>query len=309
MQESRTTPSPMPLDTFTLPDRSPPISLGYDLRLVLANELDLMRHREKTESYYCGETTRRPDFLDHDPTSTSDTASDFTMAQSEADSEGYILGDAPVHAVPRPHWSSDFIEDFGVHGLSTASRTARTPSPPPPVHFKPLTHVYTRAELEHHGFEVIRDWKGVTPLTDSRGRCLGLLAEAPVQKRDWNRVVREATATIRHVSERADLDALPDHAHMNSPCSLRAGIDYYGYNATSVRPQKILHDSPVNQCELACLRGKGAFDNIAEWHNDLYRSYAPRIHSHVEHVKYRLLAEDCRLRDVYPGAFHAAEWF
>ncbi|KAJ7100993.1 hypothetical protein C8R43DRAFT_907277, partial [Mycena crocata] len=41
----------------------------------------------------------------------------------------------------------------------------------------------------------------------------------------------------------------------------------------------------------------------------IYRSHAPRVHAHVEQVKNRLLAHDSLLRDTYPGAFHAAEWY
>ncbi|KAJ7164823.1 hypothetical protein C8R43DRAFT_878930 [Mycena crocata] len=77
----------------------------------------------------------------------------------------------------------------------------------------------------------------------------------------------------------------------------------------SQHPQNIAHTGE-NQVELACLRGKVAFSSIAEFQNDLYRIGAPRVHAHVDQVKYRLLAHDPQLRDIFPGsAFHAAEWF
>jgi hypothetical protein len=41
----------------------------------------------------------------------------------------------------------------------------------------------------------------------------------------------------------------------------------------------------------------------------LYCDFAPRLHSHVEKVKYCVLGHDWTLRDTYPGAFHASEWF
>jgi hypothetical protein len=164
---TRWTPS-SPLSLYTIPPRSPPIRLSYDLRQILAGELDLMRHREKTEPYYRGETPTRPDFLDHDVDSdsdtemsetTSETGSDFTMA-SEADDDGYIIGDAPVHAVPVGRWSAGFLQDAGGFGLQNHTRRVATPPPPPRFHFKPLTHLYTRAELEDFGFESILKWSG-----------------------------------------------------------------------------------------------------------------------------------------------------
>ncbi|KAJ7838430.1 hypothetical protein B0H13DRAFT_1650755, partial [Mycena leptocephala] len=42
----------------------------------------------------------------------------------------------------------------------------------------------------------------------------------------------------------------------------------------------------------------------------LYHGFAPRLYTHVEDTKSRVLGHDWTLRDNYPpGAFHASEWF
>ncbi|KAJ7159132.1 hypothetical protein C8R43DRAFT_1124764 [Mycena crocata] len=152
--------------------------------------------------------------------------------------------------------------------------------------------------------------KPLTPIADARNRCVGVLVDAPNEKRDWNHIMREATKAIRHVATKVDLDALPTHAHQNLPFSLRVGIDYYGFSPLTVRPRDIAHES-VNLIELACLCGKSAFNNIAEWQNGLSVSNVRSTPTCAcSHVKYQLLDHDRSLRDVFPGsAFHAAEWF
>jgi hypothetical protein len=73
-----------------------------------------------------------------------------------------------------------------------------------------------------------------TPVTDTKGRIIGCLVDTPQEKTDWNRVVRDATRAIRLSSTQVDYSALPTYGHTNSPNSLRAGLDYYGFGPTSV---------------------------------------------------------------------------
>jgi hypothetical protein len=150
----------MSVGSYTLPSFGSPILWNYDFRHILAGELDLARYREKTEPYYRGETWIRPPFLDHaeDSEASTDVGSDSeTMAgDSNSETEGYVEGDVPVHAHPRPRWSSSFYEDCSPFGI----RPPRTPSPPPLQTTEALTHIYTRAELEYHGFEAHLNWQG-----------------------------------------------------------------------------------------------------------------------------------------------------
>lgn len=145
------------------PTISPPILWNNDLRSVLAGELDLVRYREKKEPYYRGESWTRPSFLDHqedsDASTDVDSDSDTMAADSDDETSGYVDGDVPVHANPRPRWSSRFMEDFSPIGIEFLPQP-RTPSPPLPPQVRPLTHVYTRSELEHHDFESHSEWEG-----------------------------------------------------------------------------------------------------------------------------------------------------
>ncbi|KAJ7502412.1 hypothetical protein B0H11DRAFT_1906992 [Mycena galericulata] len=208
-------PAPVPqfIPIWSIPPCSPPIHWNHDLRLVLALELDQMRYREKNEPYYRGESNRRPTYLDHDPDHEGDTDSDTdtdvslgsadsdeTMPALDVDVDRYVVGDAPVHATPIGRWSSAFLQDFGSFGVRTPTNSPTT-SPPRQRHLPAElpTHSYTRAELEKFEFEVIRDWKGPTPVADRKGRV--------------------------HVADNADFDALPDN---NTPASIHWGIEYSG---------------------------------------------------------------------------------
>jgi hypothetical protein len=125
------------------------MSWNSDFRHILVGELDLVQYREKTEPYYRGETWIRPSFLDHAEESEASTDveeesdSETQAGDSDSETDGYVEGDVPVHAQPRLRWSSSFYEDCSPFGF----RHPRTPSPPPPQ-TEPLTHVYTRSELE-----------------------------------------------------------------------------------------------------------------------------------------------------------------
>ncbi|KAJ7025065.1 hypothetical protein C8F04DRAFT_1269672 [Mycena alexandri] len=192
---------------FTLPPIGPPMLWNNDLRTVLAGELDLVCHREKTEPYYRGETHVRPDYLDHAEESDTSTDSDSETMAIDSDDEqyGYVVDDMPVHSRPRPRWSSDFLDDFGILGLP---RLKRTPSPPPVVHTEPFTHVYAPSELDYHGFESVTEWEGIIPLADTKGRLVGVLADGPPRRADWNCVLASATAAIDRARANVNFEAL-----------------------------------------------------------------------------------------------------
>jgi hypothetical protein len=69
-------------------------------------------------------------------------------------------------------------------------------------------------------------------LVDKKGRIIGVLVDSPSQTLDWNRVVASATAAIDEVKRHVQYGQLPLYG--NTPHSLRCGIEYYGWGATSV---------------------------------------------------------------------------
>ncbi|KAJ7625128.1 hypothetical protein DFH06DRAFT_1325210 [Mycena polygramma] len=298
---------------FTLtPWLSPPILWDNDFKNILAGELDLVRHRERTEAYYRGESWDRPSFLDHaeeDSNVSLDVGSDSDTIAAHSDDEttDYVEGDAPVHARPRLRWSSNFMDEFSPFGYLENLPRYRTPSPPPPPQTEPLTHVYTRAELEHHNFEAHLEWEGPTPLVDRRGRIIGVLVDSPYQKADWNRVVADATLAIDAAKTHVNFGDLPLHG--NTPNSLRAGMEYYGWGPSSAQVQNVRHQDGDNRVELAFLRHHKAFADISAWQNVVHDKFAPRLRQYVQETKDALLTNDAALLDCTGGAFPAAEFF
>ncbi|KAJ7431118.1 hypothetical protein FB451DRAFT_1198291 [Mycena latifolia] len=289
LSPSKTTPLRPPI-AWELAPLSPSITWDQDLRSVLALQLDVVRYRERTEPYYRGETTKHPSYLDHDgeTDADSDSASD-TVAGSSDTSDGYVPGDAPVHTEPCPQWSSSFIEDFTPYGVP--AERPRTPSPLPPYEPVPLTHVYTRTELEHHHFEAHLDWHGPTPVTEKKGRVVGVLVDSLTQTTDWNRVVLDATDHLKNVAKRVDYAKLP----LTSPPS--------PIERSAAERQ---HNSINNLVEICDLRHTNVFGLISGWQNLLHLTFALRLYSHIHKTKSALLENNPNLRDNFTGGAFAS---
>ncbi|KAJ7983077.1 hypothetical protein DFH06DRAFT_977728 [Mycena polygramma] len=146
-----------------------------------------------------------------------------------------------------------------------------------------------------------------TPLVDKRGRIIGVLVESPRENTDWNAVVAAATAAIDRVKPHVDYERLPMHG--NTPHSLRRGIEYYGWGATS-QAQNLKHTSTDNLVELQSLQESAAIRDISRWQNTVHQRFAPRLHAYMRYTKDALMANDPALRDNSTGgAFPAVEFF
>ncbi|KAJ7294041.1 hypothetical protein C8J57DRAFT_1041480 [Mycena rebaudengoi] len=152
---------------------------------------------------------------------------------------------------------------------------------------------------------LIANFSSPTPIADTKGRVVAVLIDHPAEKTEWAEIVRKATLALKNTTKNTEYNAVPDDG--NTPNSLRAGLEYGGDRPAPINIHHKSFDNLIEICDLCCPR---AFQAIAEWQNDVYCAFAPRLAEHVEYVKYQVLNDDfCLCDNFFGGPFATSEFF